>query len=497
MAGEIGGLASGVKNYYSYDIGDVHFLSLDSYGKDAGLLMSDTTGPQTTWLKADLAANTKKWTVAYFHHPPYTKTSHSSDYNGGAGELDLVAIREKFIRILERNGVDLIICGHSHGYERSYLLKNFYNSFASPLEDANFNIVSHTATGTIQNGTYAATANSCPFTYNSGKYNHGSVYIVAGSAGQVSNASQAAGYPQGCMYSNYVSTANGGCFYFEVDSNRLNAKFISYNTAPTPVVRDSFTIFKDVNKTNNITVVQGTPTVLKASWRGNYSWPTNGGATTQAVTINNSTTGSFVYTVRDASSGSCLQDIFNVTVNSVLPITLESFTASLSNDKVLLNWKTSQEQNNKYFTIERSTDGIHFTLLGKVNGKGTTSQSSNYQMIDYAPVDGINYYRLSQTDFDGNINYHDIRRVTYKNSKNFTVSFINLLDQTVSMIINSSKTDVVSMRVFDMVGNKIKEETFAVSAGGTTKNLQLQSGVYVVVLTNKYGDRLSNKIIVQ
>jgi predicted MPP superfamily phosphohydrolase len=492
MAGEIGGLASGVKNYYSYNIGDVHFIALDSYGKDAGLLMSDTTGPQTLWLKADLAANTKKWTVAYFHHPPYTKTSHSSD-----SELDLVAIRENFIRILERNGVDLVICGHSHGYERSYLLKNFYNTNASPLLDASFNSATHTATGSIQNGTYAVTANGGPFTYNSGKYNHGSVYIVAGSAGQVSNASQAAGYPQNCMYSNYVSTANGGCFYFEVDSNRLNAKFISYNTAPTAVVRDSFTIFKDVNKIQNITVARNTASVLTASWRGKYSWPTNGGVTTQAVTINNAVAGSFVYRVRDASSGNYLEDVFNVTVNSALPISLESFTAALNNDKVLLNWKTSQEQNNKFFTIERSTDATHFTLLGKVNGKGTTNQSSNYQLTDFAPVDGINYYRLSQTDFDGTITYHDIRRVTYKNNKNFTVSFINLLNQTVSMIINSSKTDVISMRVFDMVANKIKEETFAVSAGGTTKNLQLQSGVYVVVLINKYGDRLSNKIIVQ
>lgn len=101
-AGQNGGVPSNVKNYYSFNIGDVHFISLDSYGKDDGntTKMYDTSGAQATWLKADLAANTKKWTVAYFHHPPYTKTSHSSDYNGGAGELDLVAVREKFVRIL-------------------------------------------------------------------------------------------------------------------------------------------------------------------------------------------------------------------------------------------------------------------------------------------------------------------------------------------------------------------------------------------------------------
>ncbi|HNK28711.1 MAG TPA: metallophosphoesterase family protein, partial [Ferruginibacter sp.] len=268
-AGELGGYPSYVKNYYSFNIGDVHFISLDSYGNDAGLL-GDTLGTQANWLKNDLAANTKKWTVAYFHHPPYTKTSHTSDT-----EMDLVAIREKLVRILERNGVDLIICGHSHGYERSYLLKGFYNTYASPLLDANFNAVTHTATGNIQNAMYDGSANSCAFAYNSGKYNHGSVYIVSGSAGQVGGTT--AGYPQNCMH--YSNPTNGGCFYFEVDSNRLDAKFISYATAPTPLVRDQFTIFKDVKRKQTYNVVTNDPLTLTASWRGSYYWPNNGGAT--------------------------------------------------------------------------------------------------------------------------------------------------------------------------------------------------------------------------
>jgi acid phosphatase type 7 len=54
------------------------------------------------------------WTVVYFHHPPYTKTSHNSD-----AEIELIRMRENFIRILERNGVDLVLSGHSHGYEGS------------------------------------------------------------------------------------------------------------------------------------------------------------------------------------------------------------------------------------------------------------------------------------------------------------------------------------------------------------------------------------------
>jgi predicted MPP superfamily phosphohydrolase len=477
-AGQSGGVPSNVKNYYSYDIGDVHFISLDSYGKDDAntTKMYDTSGVQATWLKADLAANTKRWTIAYFHHPPYTKTSHSSDYS--AGELDLVAIREKFVRILERNGVDLILCGHSHGYERSYLLKNFYNTYASPLEDANFNATVHTATGNTQNGKYDGTANSCAFAYNTGRYNHGSVYVVSGSAGQVSNASQAAGYPQNCMYYSYVDVNNGGCFYFEIDSNRLDAKFISYTTAPTPVIRDQFT-------------------TLTASWKGNYYWPDNGGATSQSVTINNTATGTFTYTVSDASSGSCVQDVFNVTVFSSLPVIVNSFNATLNNDKVLLNWSTSQENSNKYFTIEKSNDGTNFGFLGKVSGAGTSALTQNYQLVDYTPFDGTNYYRLSHTDLDGNTSNYEVKRVNYKSNRNFNINILNSGSGYIGIAIKTSRTANMQMVAVDMLGREISKESFSVDSEGTVKYIRLKTGVYIIVITTDAGERISNKIVVQ
>lgn len=498
-AGQNGGVASNVKNYYSYDIGNVHFISLDSYGKDDGntTKMYDTSGTQATWLKADLAANTKKWTIAYFHHPPYTKTSHSSDYNGGAGELDLVAIREKFVRILERNGVDLILCGHSHGYERSYLLKNFYNTYASPLEDINFNAVTHTATGNTQNGKYDGTANACAFAYNSGKYNHGSVYVVSGSAGQVSNASQAAGYPQNCMYYSYVDVNNGGCLYFEIDSNRLDVKFVSYTTAPTPIIRDQFTIFKDVNKTQNINAVLNNPITLTASWKGNYYWPNNGGATTQSVTINNPTIGVFNYTVRDASGSSCIQDAFNISVFTSLPVTVRSFNATLNKDKVLLNWSTSQESNNKYFTIEKSGDGTNFRFLGKIDGAGTSAINHNYRLIDYAPCEGTNYYRLSQTNSDGSIHYHEIKRVDYKSNKSFNAVILNNGNGQVGIVIKTTRSSNIQFKVVDMLGKEILDESFFVSSDGVIKSINLKTGVYIIVATNDSGERFSNKVVVQ
>ncbi|MCB9881769.1 MAG: metallophosphoesterase family protein [Planctomycetes bacterium] len=109
---EAGGVPSGTEHYYSFDYANVHFICLDSFASDRSI-----GGAMWTWLRADLAANDQDWTIAYWHHPPYTKGSHDSDI-----EAPLYEMRERFVRELEDHGVDLVLGGHSHSYERSYLI---------------------------------------------------------------------------------------------------------------------------------------------------------------------------------------------------------------------------------------------------------------------------------------------------------------------------------------------------------------------------------------
>ena len=157
QSGESGGVASNKQNFYSFDIGNIHFLSLDSYGTESDGTSIETAGGSAlkTWLTNDLAANTKKWTIAYWHHPPYTKGSHNSD-----SESDLVNIRQNFISFLETRGVDMIVCGHSHNYERGYLIKNYTGSWAS------FNAGTHAVSNS--SATYTSSA-TCPYVYNSSR----------------------------------------------------------------------------------------------------------------------------------------------------------------------------------------------------------------------------------------------------------------------------------------------------------------------------------------
>ena len=121
-AGECGGVASGSEHYYSFDYGNVHVISLDSMTADRA-----PGGAMATWLANDLAATTSTWIICIFHHPPYTKGSHNSDT-----ETPLIQMRTNLLPILEAGGVDLVLSGHSHSYERSYLLDGHYGTLRHP-----------------------------------------------------------------------------------------------------------------------------------------------------------------------------------------------------------------------------------------------------------------------------------------------------------------------------------------------------------------------------
>ncbi len=87
---------------------------------------------------------------------------------------------------------------------------------------------------------------------------------------------------------------------------------------------------------------------------------------------------------------------------AALPVTLIQFSATTESDHILLKWSTATEENNDFFTLERSHDGIHYEEIATVEGYGTTSSVSQYEYVDFNLSDNdYLYYRLSQTDYDG------------------------------------------------------------------------------------------------
>lgn len=207
---EAGGVASGTEAYYSFDYGHVHFIVLDSHDSSRSV-----TGPMLIWLKADLAATKQPWLVAYWHHPPYSKGSHDSDT-----ESQLREMRERALPILEAAGVDLVMAGHSHIYERSYLLHGAYDT---PT----------TATGKIVDNGDGKLDGTGPYqkTVVGAK---GAVYVVAGHGG----ASLSQGpRPHPVMY--ITEKANGSCL-LDISETALTLT----NIRRDGVVSDRFTLVK-------------------------------------------------------------------------------------------------------------------------------------------------------------------------------------------------------------------------------------------------------------
>ncbi len=360
---EAGGVPSATEKYYSFDYANIHFISLDSYGTENGKKLFDTTSAQISWLKQDLENNSQTWTIIYWHHPPYTKGSHNSDT-----ESELVNIRDKVLRILDRYKVDLILCGHSHNYERSKLMKGHYgleNTFDPSLHNA----------GT-SSGLYNGSPNSCPYIKSSTKEeNEGIVYVVAGSAGKLGTTST--GYPHNAMY--YSNSLQGGSLYLEVTGNRLDAKWIAEDGS----VLDQFTIMKDVNTSTNASMVLGDSIQFSASWRGVYEW-TPGGLSTKTITA--SPASSTTYYVTD-SSYNCLHDTFNVKVNALISgFVRTEIDTPVSGVTIVLSGSESDTvttDDDGFYSIEAEVNGDYVVTPSKV---GDTPASNGVSTFDITLV---------------------------------------------------------------------------------------------------------------
>lgn len=207
---EAGGVASGTAAYYSFDYGNIHFICLDSYGSDRS-----SKGAMFTWLADDATSSDKDWKVAFWHHPPYTKGSHDSDI-----EIELVQMRERALPILEDAGVDLVLGGHSHSYERSYLINGHYGvskSFTSKMK---------------KNAGSGRESESGPYQKCHPASHEGTVYIVAGTSGLADTVS-----PHPAMH---TSLSIPGSLVLDVQGKRLDVKFIDDHGK----VKDYFTLNK-------------------------------------------------------------------------------------------------------------------------------------------------------------------------------------------------------------------------------------------------------------
>jgi hypothetical protein len=216
--GEAGGIPSGLEHFYSFDYGNIHFICLDSMTADR-----TPNGPMYAWLTNDLAHVTADWIIAYWHHPPYSKGSHDSD-NPLDSNGSLVQMRVNFLPVLEAGGVDLVLSGHSHSYERSRFLTRHYD-FSPTLSTTN--VLDAGSGREDDTGVYRKPAGG-PIAHQ------GTVYAVVGCSGVLEGGGS---FDHPVMH---IALQQLGSLVLDIAGDRLDAKFIT----STGTTNDYFTILK-------------------------------------------------------------------------------------------------------------------------------------------------------------------------------------------------------------------------------------------------------------
>jgi hypothetical protein len=371
---EAGGVASGTEAYYSFDYGNIHFICLESFETNRA-----ATGPMMTWLRNDVMATNQQWIVAFWHHPPYTKGSHNSDT-----ETELIQMRANALPILEEAGVDLVLTGHSHSYERSFLIDGHYGGSTTFNDSMKVDPGSGREDGT---GAYRKPG--------PGPASHaGAVYAVAGSSGQISGGTL--NHP-----AMFISLNNLGSMVLDVDGARLDAKFLD----SSGTIRDYFTLVKDASPPpapaapTDLSATAVSLSAISLTWIDHasneegfvVSRATAGGLFGDVATLganvttfndqglNAATTYSYRVRAFNAGGPSGYSNVATATTPGAAPAAPSSLTAKAARGgQVNLSW-TDNSGNEDRFEIQRSSDGVSFATITSVGANVRTFSDTGLQ----------------------------------------------------------------------------------------------------------------------
>ena len=184
-------------------------------------------------------------------------------------------------------------------------------------------------------------------------------------------------------------------------------------------------------------------------------------------------------------------------ISAPLPITLLYFKANGTKENtVILKWSTTSENNNNYFTIERSKDASNFTKVSTVPSKGNSSIRQDYESTDFQPYQGVSYYRLIQTDKDGKFSLSQIEKVIINGAQFTATASPNPTRDIVQLRISGEINKSLNYLLFDMNGKVLMKANVANAL--TSINLSnLAQGSYVLKIVQEGKSVQSFKIIKQ
>ena len=178
-------------------------------------------------------------------------------------------------------------------------------------------------------------------------------------------------------------------------------------------------------------------------------------------------------------------------IPTVVPVELISFSATIIDSKVKLDWFTATETNNSGFAVERATDLSNFEELIFIGGNGTTLERNVYSYLDESVQSGIYHYRLKQIDFDGSFEYLNTVSVDLGMPGGFVLkqNYPNPFNPITNIEFQLPVSGFISLKVFDVLGNQVKtlinEEKKAGFYQIAFDASDLPSGVYLYKLSTE------------
>ena len=169
---------------------------------------------------------------------------------------------------------------------------------------------------------------------------------------------------------------------------------------------------------------------------------------------------------------------------NILPVELTSFDGRPKVKTIDLQWVTASETNNDYFAVEKSTNGIDFKALTKIDGRGTTSLETKYNWTDSSPNDGLNYYRLLQVDFNSDKFYSDIIVIEFEADRSEIQVYPNPTLKELNINLPENWEGETSIVIYDFYGSLIN--SFTNSSGSLTLPVDnIPAGWYRLSAINK------------
>lgn len=178
---------------------------------------------------------------------------------------------------------------------------------------------------------------------------------------------------------------------------------------------------------------------------------------------------------------------YTVNPPCVLPIELTAFNLKKNGNSVDVNWTTATETNNDYFTIERSKDLEHYEAIHQLPGSGDSYTSKNYSYTDKNPLSGLSYYRLKQTDKDGEFTYSEVKAVSFQRQLTGVAVSPVPTQNNISLTFTANEDGAFTLNIYNASGTLMLSKNVQVLNGNNENTIdvsELPQGIYQLMLSN-------------